>query len=130
MGSFGTKGKAAPLSTIKEIERHEFVERIVQTVVERPHFVVREAKAEIIERPSFETVDKKVKVEIPSYDLSVVNFHIEELVEKLRVVESRVPETIVKTEVVEKMPIGLLLFTIGLFFMNCLMIGDLLAHGN
>jgi len=73
---------------------------------------------------------KEHSVEAIAKKVVLVKFHIEELVEELRVLESRVPETIVKTEVVERIPLGLFLFTVGSVFLNCLMIGDLLAHGN
>ena len=44
---------------------------------------------------------KEHSVEAIAKKVVLVKFHIEELVEELRVLESRVPETIVKTEVVE-----------------------------
>jgi hypothetical protein len=146
MGSLGPKNKVKPSivntesvsdSALESVEQIHIVQKPyfevidVTETVEKPVFEVKQGVPVQVERPVFKIVDRTYKVPAPDLNFSGVQEQIQALTAKLLEMNNVIinhPVTEVKVVEVERMPMGLILFIVGLFLVNCIFLGGILAH--
>lgn len=135
MGSLGhIKTPQAPKIVEEQIviQKPTFVEQNKIYPVEKPVFVVKNAKSVVIERPIFKTVERIYQIEVPKPELAEAQAQIQALTVKLQELNDIIVNTPqIKTEIVEvhRTDMGLVFFVIGLFLVNCIFLGGVLASG-